>query len=339
MELLVFAAYSFFEDWDWAWLPLCIGAVVASFMIHNLFLMIARSFDIKELERYAKSEMMQAAATGIMAVALVTLVNSALLLSQGLISGELACGDQNMRIGMDDVGSTMDQAIDGIRCRVQSKAQEVASVHEQLSDNSGDFYSLNIMLGFFGITLFKGDWIGSLFRDTEQMRITNNLATTILIALNAQSYFLLYIKYNMLTIFLPVGILLRSFHFTRAVGALFIAVAIGFYFIFPIVFLLLDPGFVHIPLPDDPPFELPSNFCYPTMSSTANMVKAIETSGFDSTNNLGTDSVRDVLVESYVSLMLHPLISLFLTLVFVRYLMTVLGGDTYELMKMVSKVI
>jgi hypothetical protein len=45
------------------------------------------------------------------------------------------------------------------------------------------------------------------------------------------------------------------------------------------------------------------------------------------------------LSKSYVSLILHPLVSLFLTLVFVRYMMTILGGDTYELTKMVSKMI
>jgi len=311
-------------------------------MIHVLILMLARAFNMREMERYAKSEIMQAGATALMAIFLVAMVNSALELSQEMISGELQCGEENIRIAMGSSGSAMSEALDGIRCRIQNKALEVASVHETVfaaKDGWTDFHTMSIMIGIFGITIYKGDWDGDLFAHTETLRIINNLATIILIALNAQAYMILYVKHNMLTMFLPVGILLRSFHFTRGAGALFIATALGFYFVFPIMFLLLDPGFVHIPLPEpslDPGSE---KFCYPTMASTATMVAALVAEGFGSTGLIIMDGVREALTESYVSLLLHPLIALFLTLAFIRYLMTLLQGDTFELMKMVSKVI
>jgi len=339
---LVFSAYSFYGDWDLVWLPLCILAVITSIILHTLILMMARSFKIREIERYAQSEMLQAGATALFAIFLVLMINSALELSQQAISGELKCGEDNIRIAMDDSESAMSEAFDGIRCNVQQKALEISEIQEFLNQDAGvrtDFYSLTMKVGIFGITVFQGDWSEDIFSRSETYRISNNLATTMLIALNAQGFLLLYIKNNMLTIFLPVGLLLRSFHFTRSAGALFIAIAIGFYFIFPIVYLLLDPGFVPIPLePAESPIE-PPNFCYPTMASTATMVSSLEATGFSSTSLLQLDSIEQNLVQSYTSLLLHPVIALFLTLAFVRYLMTLLQGDTFELMKMVSKLI
>lgn len=344
---LVFSAYKFFDafipdtggDWGIAWLPLCMLAILTAIIIYTVFIMAGRAFSIRDLERYGESEMLQAAATAIMALFLVVMVNSALELSQGLIRGEMSCGEGNQQIGMDDYHSTMDDALDGVRCRLQDKAQQIAQVHERVYDSKGEFYTLSLMVGVFGITIFKGDWLESKFQSTETDRITNNLATVMLIGLNAQSYFIMYLKYNMLTVFLPVGILLRSFHFTRGAGALFIATAIGFYFVFPIIFVLMDPGFVHIEIPVKPAADAALNFCYPTMSATATLMSSVQTGGLGGTGGLVMDSVKDTLAESYVSLMLHPLIALSITIVFIRYLMTMLEGDSYEIMKMVAKVI
>jgi hypothetical protein len=202
-----------------------------------------------------------------------------------------------------------------------------------------DFLGLNSAVSLFGITVFKGDWVESLYKKTETTRITNNLATVLLIGLNAQSALLEYLRLNMLTVFIPVGILLRSFYFTRSVGALFIAMGIGMYFLFPIFFVLLDPGFVASPPPVEPAVPHLNQYCYATMSSTVSVLTSIEAAGLGSSAALTVASVGEELSKSYISLMLHPLVALFLTLIFVRYMMTMLGGDAYEITKMVSKVI
>ena len=149
---LLFSAYSFYGDWDLIWLPLSLAAVMAAVMIHTLVLMLARAFNMREMERYAKSEIMQAGATALMAVFLVAMVNSALEISQDMISGELQCGDENIRIAMDDSESDMSEALDGIRCKIQNKALEVAQVHEAVfaeKDGWTDFHTMSIMIGIF----------------------------------------------------------------------------------------------------------------------------------------------------------------------------------------------
>jgi hypothetical protein len=178
-----------------------------------------------------------------------------------------------------------------------------------------------------------------MYKSTETKRITNNMATVLLIALNAQSAILEYLRINMLHVFLPVGILLRCFHFTRGAGALMMSLGIGMYFIFPVFFVLLDPGFIASPPPEPMAMSGQQIYCYATMGNTVSLLNSIQNAGLGSTGGLTVAMDANDLSKSYVSLILHPLVSLFLTLVFVRYMMTILGGDTYELTKMVSKMI
>jgi hypothetical protein len=340
MALLALSVSSFYGTWA-NWFPLSIIAVFAAVLFHTALLMVARAFSIRELEAYAVSEILQAAATAFMAIFLVVMVGSAMEISQGLIHGELTCGGTAMHIGTSAT-STMDQAYNAIRCRLQTRTSEVAAIQDGLTSSGTvglEFNAINMAASLFGITVFKGDWVTGLYRSTETTRITNNLATVMLIGLNAQSSLLEYLRINMLHVFIPVGILLRGFYVTRGPGALFIAMGIGMYFIFPIFFVLLDPGFVATPLPAALNTQQTQPLCYPTMTNAVSVLTSLENSGFGSSAGLSFDSLRNDLSKSYITLLLHPLVAFFLTMVFVRYMMSVLGGDTFELTKMVSKVI
>ena len=339
MMNVMLAAIDFFGGW-YHWLPLSLIAIMTAIIIYTALFMLGRGFAIAELEKFAKSEMLQTAATAFMAIFLVLMVSSAMEVTRGLIHGELICGSEAMNIGTT-ANSTMDEAFNAIRCRLQYRAKQVAEIQDYINNDAmvaAKFNAINMMGSIFGITLVKGEWFPELYKSTETMRITNNLATVLLIALNAQSYLLEYLRINMLHVFIPVGILLRSFYFTRGPGALFISMGIGLYFIFPIFFVLLDPGFVAAPLPTATPAEQ-QPYCYPTMSTGVTMMTTIETGGLGSSEVLVISSIRNELSKSYISIILHPLIAFFLTLVFVRYMMTILGGDTFALMRMVGKVI
>ncbi|MEW6723166.1 MAG: hypothetical protein AB1324_07920 [Candidatus Micrarchaeota archaeon] len=325
------------------WFPLSALAIMVVIIIHVAFLMIARAFSIKEFENYAKSELLQALASAVMVGSLLIMVNSALDLAHGYIAGEVACAGQSINIGTTN-DSTMDEAFDAMRCRIQEKANKVGEIQAEVTTGAGtwaEFNLINLQASALGITFLKGDWLNDLYRKTETTRITNNLATVMLIGLNAQSAVLAYMKANMLDMFVPLGLLLRSFYFTRGLGALFISMGIGFYFIFPIFFILLDPGFT--PAPPAPPSAdsvIPENpYCYATMSSTVSVLQTLQAGGLGTTGLLQAEEVRTELSKSYIQLMLHPLVAFFLTMVFVRYMMTVLGSDAYELMRMTSKVI
>jgi len=339
------AAYSFYGEkganWTDYWQALAVLASITAVIIHILFLMFARSLNVRELEVYSKSEILQAFATVVLAVFLITIVEGiqTYIVQSGTVYGEVKCQD-SMKTSTEEK-KLVQSMFNIIRCRTQEKASAIAEVQERVvNDNDLNFNRLNLMMSIFGMTFFRGDWVGDWYKQAEQARITNNLATSMLISLNAQNFLATYLQNTMLHFFLTVGVLLRAFHFTRGVGAFMISLAIGMYFIFPMMFILLDPGFVKLDLPKATGIKTSSaaTMCYPTMSAAVAMVtNTPAASGTAAAVSAG--NIRDQLATSYVSLIVHPLVALFLTLVFVRYLMTLLGGDTYELSRMVMKVI
>ena len=164
------------------------------------------------------------------------------------------------------------------------------------------------------------------------------MATTLLIGLNAQSAILDYMKANLLHLFLPLGLLMRSFYFTRGAGALLMSMGLCMYFVFPIVFLLLDPGFTPAPPPSPDTRSIPQQQCYQTMSSTAQMLRLAQGSAINPISAQPSLDSTD-LSKSYISLMLHPLVALFVTIAIMRYVMSILGGDTFEVLKFIGKMV
>jgi len=346
MELLL-SVQSFFgahgATWMGTLLPLALLAVVTSIIIHTTILILGRAFSLKEIENYAISEMLQAVSVAFIAIFLVVIISGTMELANTFIAGSVTCGSgEPIQIEAGD-DSSMDSAYEVIRCRVQTKAKELADIQGKIqssSDIANKFNLLNLGLSLFGIQVFSGNWVSSIYKEVETYRIINTLATNMLISLNVQSQLLEYLRNNMINIFIPVGILMRSFYFTRAPGALLISLGIGMYFVFPVFYVLLDPGFVAAPASTTPPAPQTANlYCYPTMSTVASVISTVETAGQGSSSGLSLSALRNNLAKYYVDMMIHPLICLFLTMVFIRYLMSVLGGDTYELTKMVTKVI
>jgi hypothetical protein len=197
-------------------------AVMIAIIIHSALIMFAKGFNIPELEKYAQSEILQAAATAMMAIFLVGMVTGISDFSVSLLGQEstVLCKGKAEQILKTGENETMvfKNTLDIVRCRVQEKAIAIAEVQDRLTTGAdvwGKFTALNLGLSLFGVTFFKGDWVGSLYQETEIIRITNNLATVLLVGMNAVSFLALYIKNTMLSLFIPVGILLRSFHFTR----------------------------------------------------------------------------------------------------------------------------
>jgi hypothetical protein len=164
MEIL--SIQSFFGSsglsWMANWLPLSILAVVTAVIIHVIMLMFGRAFHIRELENFAMSEILQAAATAFMAIFLVTMVQSAMSVAGGVIGGSVQCGADAIQISSN--GSTvMDDAYGAIRCRLQTRAREIAQIQgEVLGSAGGDFAALNLAISLFGIPVFKGYWMGVL---------------------------------------------------------------------------------------------------------------------------------------------------------------------------------
>ncbi len=84
----------------------------------------------------------------------------------------------------------------------------------------------------FGLTFNLGPMLAPLLHTTTMLLngLQLGLAATIIYGMS-----LCFIGNYFLSVFLPVGILLRTFYFTRDVGAFVIAIALSFYVVYPLL--------------------------------------------------------------------------------------------------------
>ena len=320
------------DVWESSWLPYSIAAVIIALIIQITIYTIARSFNLQELERNTKAEMMQVGATFILAVFLVVIVGSLSDYINQQMYGTIQCGNQRI-----DIRGTA-TALAVMQCKIIEKARALEEIHYSIRDEAdSDYQIFYSSFSLMGIPVFSGQYLSGLYKTIETYRYKNNLTTSLLIALNALITFVALIGSAMLTLFLPLGVLLRAFYFTRGIGSLFIAIAIGFYFIFPYLFIITDPGFVKLPPPQSTQNPHATNFCVPTFSSVISMVNFRES---EPTMAAAQSSVMETdLAKIYASLIIHPLAVLFLTIIAIRYLIYLFGEESYDLLRMTTRLI
>ena len=73
-----------------------------------------------------------------------------------------------------------------------------------------------------------------------------------LLATYAQRAMLTFAQNNMLTVFLPLGIMARSFPLTRKMGGTIIAMALALYFVYPLTLVLSDQVYRYTGINEDP---------------------------------------------------------------------------------------
>ena len=73
-------------NWSGVWLPFVMLAVMVALILNSILLMFGKAFSIRELETFAKSELLQTIATAFMALFLVVMVGSAMELSAQFIT-------------------------------------------------------------------------------------------------------------------------------------------------------------------------------------------------------------------------------------------------------------
>lgn len=338
---------SYFQP-GYAWYVLAAMASLVAVLGYGLTMAIARALHMNELERWSKSEILQTIATMVMVVTVIALLTQVEAFSLGYFFGvqtdpntgaitatpTLMCGDEQMPI------ASLKNSLELLKCRIASRAITLAKVQKQVTEAAGAIFNLlSIYVSLIGLPIFQGNYVTAWFRTAETYRLINNTATVLLISLNTLIVTIDYISNNMLALYLPTGLLLRSFHYTRGLGAFFIAMAIGFYFIFPTLYIITDPGFVK-PSYTPPPVSTQKPLCYPTFSSvTYSIYSSTQGSISSSSEELSQSELKSSIASVYTSILVHPFIVLAATLVFVRYSMYVLGGEPMELMRAVGRLV
>jgi hypothetical protein len=335
------------------WIVLSILAVMVAFLLNTIIWMFAHAFNAQELERGAKAEMLQSAATAFMIIFIVFMLNSmqdfAIYQFFGSPDSTVDCGGESIALSQlkaeGDVG-----AIAVVKCRMMEQAVELAHLQKEVYEGLEGTFSGNTPFNVFGalsiyssvlaIPVFQGTYVDAWYSAAESYRLLNYLTTSFLIGLNALIVFIDYISQNMLEFYLPVGLILRSFQPTRGIGAFFIALALGMYFIYPVLFVVTDPGFQKVDISLQKPNPAKPELCYPTFSGASTIMDQQTQAGQDLSANLGSIKAGVMIFQKiYTVVMLRPFIILAITLIFVRYMMFLLGGEPYEIMRAVAKMV
>jgi len=312
--------------------------VTASIVLAGILIGIGRGFAYKRLEAFGLEELVQsvinAAIIGGFA-AIVALVNE---ISASIV--EDTCG----------TGSVLEQTI----CVMETNSISLFSMFQEtvkLTNTLGYYQSLTLDFGFLAVQPFVNlDTMSSLF--SLQVILIQSLI--VLVELNVQ--IMSFIGENALLLLFPIGLVLRTFFVTRKVGGFLIGLSIGLYLLYP-SFIMIFPDPVEevdaaaanitafndkayysaapvIDLNDDyalaGKLDVMSGRCFE--SDTPECVA--EVSGLERED---VDFIGDItmiaqqnstaIAKVLLYLILAPLFSLIVTIIFVKEMTRVLGGE------------
>ncbi len=316
---------------SWGWLPICIMAIVISVLLHTIVYMFGYSINSHSIKRYALTEMLQAAATALMVILLIGMLVQSFDYIGSL--GSVTCG-----------GEEINSPIEADACRSGEILTAVGSLYQKvLEADWGPEIAYSMQISAFGVTIFMGSWVDNIYTEVETYHSIAYICVNLMIGLTAKLFLLKYINENMLAVFLPLGIILRTFHFTRGVGAFFIALAIGFYFIYPTVTFMMDSSFMEGLNAPELPEVIASGMCnIPMFGSfsfgSAALAQYSSRSGSASQISLSTD-LADFVASIQTALLFDNLVAFAITLTFLKFATTILGGDAAPFMTMVGRLV
>lgn len=327
---------------DQSWVINSFLALFSIFIIYLMGYIISSILQSEKMKRFVISELYDAGATVLMIVFLTFMINglSDYITTYYFKDNILQCGTKTVDLGKPSGNPTeqMNNVLDFFKCRMLTYANTLYEIQSSSMGTASKYYKLLWMyISLIGLPVFQGTYVSSWYVSYEKARVLVVSAASLIPYLDALSIVIDYIKANMLTVFLPIGIVLRAFRVTRGLGAFFISLAIATYFIFPWTYMIIDPSYVKPSIPKAPVVDS-SVSCYPTMSG---IVRDLSPSW--SKNTLETDvdleSIKNSYSKIYTRVLLHPFIAAVVSLIFVKYGTNLLGGESEEISMLAAKLL
>jgi hypothetical protein len=214
------------------------------------------------------------------------------------------------------------------KCKVQEKITALDSAYRNIAqENKPTELWTSVCFSLFGAPVWCGDWDEERHMEVEIAHYTATRIVSLLMPLHAQYVLAEYLQKNMLSVFLPIGLLLRILPFTRGIGGLFIALSVGFFFIFPTFFILTDPTYVRA---DERLQDRIGGICYSGFKGATVLVYNIfNLQGSSGAGSLASARGADLVYQVSIATVFYPFIALVLTLAFVRALTPTKTNESY----------
>ena len=322
------------------WVPVSITIGLFSFFLTVLVHMAAKALNIQGAEMWSKSEYAQVAVTfliiffaaalqtaGAAALAKVTQSVAAASTNADLLASIPGTNNDPVMISKEYIGRLVDCEVNIYRI-VYWRNLWV----EPVSRLSFDVIGSEPVAGNYALSGYT-----SLFH-----YIMNNVVYLVLyhyIQYNA----LLFSQYTMLGVFLPLGLVLRSFAPTRGAGGFVTAFALGFAFVFPMSYVIIvalmpnTSNVCHDLSSQTDPILGMANPCFNSLGKV--MTAFFEVKGLLSTMFALVTSLQSTLNMLYLQALFYPLASLIITFSFIRQMGNLLGADLAEIGRGLIKII
>jgi len=239
------AAELFQSVWS-NWQAVAIAAAVLSILFTSIAYSLATVFKLKSLQLWVKDELYQALASAFIAGAAVIIITAISNFSCSLTGG-CAAGQDHMDVAI----TIMDTMKENVITQVQYMFD--LSMRVGMITEMGKYYDFSVgnvacLVGLCS-TATGFSWYywagGSMILDSLDYAF--GLLIPVISSFIAQLYVLQLIKTALFPSLLAMGIILRTFFFTRKVGGLLMAIALALYTIYPLMYIMLQPYFTFTP--------------------------------------------------------------------------------------------
>jgi len=222
------------EDWE----LISIIAVMFSTMLSAIMIMVSRMFSLPNLEQWAKAELVFSLSTVVLLLFLIFLIG----FGEDMI---MRVVEEMTKVNMGQYhGYIPDLTADPDATIMDYSLAYMNSVFLCIKDIFKLLIKLNFPLELassFSVDVFMFDLVtGWAYKGPAQtIRNINNYITFTLFIYYLFIHVMRFMKATALTVFIPLGIILRQFPPTRGSGAFVLAFAIGFYLVFPFAYILV----------------------------------------------------------------------------------------------------
>ncbi len=219
------------------WQVLAIGALVVAVLLVAIAYAIGIGMEMPHIKAWASTELGQIFANVIIIIALIVSVGFIdVLISQITIASDLSipeCHDP----GPSCLQAATNEYLGDYVSTIKSGARSI------LGNNVDASAWANRRVGIYCTTLLclqvglTTTIVGHYVLDMDMYAILFEYYTNLLAFAEAQRFFVNQISFKMGPVILAIGVVARSFFFTRKLGGLLIAIAIGIMFVLPAMYI------------------------------------------------------------------------------------------------------
>ncbi len=293
------------------WLPIAVIALMASFSIATLILIMGLVFRSEKLRNFGIAEFYESTATAIIVILFLSITGTLFGTLPSIIVGPYNPYETvlySMNAEMLNVSSTINTYISEIQVPAEAAGTKtsltgcVAEVCTGLNITSA---LASAILNIYGAIV------------VTPLETVLPLLVDGLLALSMQFYMILFFMQAALPIFLIPGIIFRAFLPTRSVGGMLIAIAIGTYLIMPIMYAIA--------------FSFTSQGVISNMGSALNLADQPSASLTSTVYNLasGLQTIQSGMGTFWLGILFYPALILALTYSMIREIAGFIGGSAH----------